>query len=438
MVNEVTAPTRKDKMASRTAATGLGIGGPSGPHEQPGIRQTDRRESWIPYPTLPDSGETEGTMDYADFTRLCQEDVDALFNMVNEAYASLEAANRTITALKGQNSDLEDENRRLKDQVSQRDEQADDLIDERDRLQRTVINLATQVGSTPSREASAALPEKSVKLPNPPVLTDGKDPEFEDWESRIRNKLRANADHYDTEALRIAYVENRVGGKAAKHLRPRLRASAINPYTTAEEMLKHLETIFQDANREANAKREFRKLNMRATDKFQDFLTNFLHLAGEAQIPAVMYKDELYQRITWKLQEMTIKESMDNDIDFDAYNAVCTKLADHLSVINESRNQVRQGSRSNAFPPGNTGASTSRTETRKREGTPTSGTAFTSRTKAESLPPEKRELFQSGKCFYCRLSGHIAMNCPRKKKEGTLKGIELKEENEVEPLNSQP
>ena len=99
MVNEVTAPTRKDKMASRTAATGLGMGGPSDPHEQPGIRQTDRRESWIPYPTLPDSGETEGTMDYADFTRLCQEDADALFNMVNEAYASLEAANRQITTL---------------------------------------------------------------------------------------------------------------------------------------------------------------------------------------------------------------------------------------------------------------------------------------------------------------------------------------------------
>jgi hypothetical protein len=54
-------------------------------------------------------------------------------------------------------------------------------------------------------------------------------------------------------------------------------------------MLKHLEKISQDANKEANAKREFRKLNMRATDKFQDFLTNFLHLAGEAQIPATMY-----------------------------------------------------------------------------------------------------------------------------------------------------
>ena len=442
MVNEVTAPTRKDKMASRTAATGLGMGDPS-----------DRRESWIPYPTLPDSGETEGTMDYADFTRLCQEDVDALFNMVNEAYASLEAANRQITTLESQNttlksqnttlgsqnSDLEVENRRLKDQVSQQEEQVDELIDERDRLQRTVINLAAEVGGTPSRGASVALPEKSVKLPNPPVLTDGKDPEFEDWDSRMRNKLKANADHYNTEALRIAYVENRVGGKAAKHLRPRLRASAVNPYTTAEEMLKHLETIFQDANKEANAKREFRKLNMRATDKFQDFLTDFLHLAGEAQIPATMYKDELYQRVTWKLQEMTIKESMDSDINFDVYTAVCTKLADHLSVINESRNQGRLTSKSNTFTSRNIGASMSRTETRKREGTSTFDTVFASRAKAlESLPPEKRELFHSGKCYYCRLPGHIARDCPRKRKNGTLKEIEPKEESEGESLNFQP
>ena len=176
MVNEVTAPTRKDKMASRTAATGLGMGGPSGPHERPGIRQTDRRESWIPYPGFrrdshppgvnagqggydslgPRLGETEGTMDYADFTRPCQEDVDALFNMDNEAYASCEAANRQITTLESQNmtlrsqntknSGLEDLNRRLKDQVSQQEEQVDELIDERDRLQRTVINLSCRGG----------------------------------------------------------------------------------------------------------------------------------------------------------------------------------------------------------------------------------------------------------------------------------------------------
>ncbi|KAN0069481.1 hypothetical protein V8E54_012496 [Elaphomyces granulatus] len=144
-----------------------------------------------------------------------KEDVDALFEMVNEAYKSFEAAKRTIRDLRSQISDLEDENQRLKDEVGHREEQADDLIDERDCLQRTVIHLAAaQVGITPSREAPT---EKSLKLLNPPVT------EFEDWESRIRSNLKANEDHYNTEALRIAYVENRVGGKAAKHLRPRLR-----------------------------------------------------------------------------------------------------------------------------------------------------------------------------------------------------------------------
>ena len=43
--------------------------------------------------------------------------------------------------------------------------------------------------------------------------------------------------------------------------------------------------------------------------------------------------------MTWKLQEMTVKEWMNNDLDFDAFVAICTKLADHLLVSNESRNQ---------------------------------------------------------------------------------------------------
>ena len=100
---------------------------------------------------MSDAGETAETMDSAEFIRRCQEDVDALFEMVNDAYKSFEIAKRTITDLRSQISDLEDENQRLKDEVGHREEQANDLIDERDRLQRTVIHLAAaQVGITPS------------------------------------------------------------------------------------------------------------------------------------------------------------------------------------------------------------------------------------------------------------------------------------------------
>ena len=72
-------------MASETAAT-VPRTGEAGPHKQPRTGETNRRESWIPYPILPDAGKPAGIMDYAEFTRRCQEDVDALFNMFSEMY----------------------------------------------------------------------------------------------------------------------------------------------------------------------------------------------------------------------------------------------------------------------------------------------------------------------------------------------------------------
>lgn len=54
----------------------------------------------------------------------------------------------------------------------------------------------------------------SVKLPDPPLLTDGKDPKFEDWLVQMKSKLKANADHYNDESLRMAYVQSRLGRKS--------------------------------------------------------------------------------------------------------------------------------------------------------------------------------------------------------------------------------
>jgi hypothetical protein len=150
-----------------------------------------------------------------------------------------------------------------------------------------------------------------------------------------------------------------------------------------------------------------------------------------------MYKDELYQRMTWKLQEMTVKEWMNSDLDFDAFIAICTKLADHLLVINESRNQSRRSCLDTSTPGATkeSEASTSRTEERKCKGTLTSGTVSAFRATVKGLPPEKRELFRSGKCFSCRLPGHLSWDCPQKIKEATVKRIESNEENgDKEPL----
>lgn len=78
---------------------------------------------------------------------------------------------------------------------------------------------------------------RSAKLPDPPMLTDGNDPAFENWLSKMEGKLEANKDHFETEAMRMAYIESRTGGNAAKHLGPRLRATALDRFTTGHEML---------------------------------------------------------------------------------------------------------------------------------------------------------------------------------------------------------
>ena len=53
-----------------------------------------------------------------------------------------------------------------------------------------------------------------------------------DWLSRIKNKLRENADHYLTKSMKLAYVKGLIGGEAAKHISPQLRDDAIDPYST--------------------------------------------------------------------------------------------------------------------------------------------------------------------------------------------------------------
>ena len=60
------------------------------------------------------------------------------------------------------------------------------------------------------------------------------------WESKMAKKLVANADHYNTEALLMAYLDSRMDGKAYKHLAARSRIDTRKLFATAEEMFKIL------------------------------------------------------------------------------------------------------------------------------------------------------------------------------------------------------
>lgn len=54
--------------------------------------------------------------------------------------------------------------------------------------------------------AGARPSNKLAKIPDPLLLTDGKEPWFEDWLLLMTQKLEANHDHYDSPQLCHAYV----------------------------------------------------------------------------------------------------------------------------------------------------------------------------------------------------------------------------------------
>ena len=109
---------------------------------------------------------------------------------------------------------------------------------------------------------------------------DGKEPTFESWKLQIRGKLRVNADHFQSDEARMAYVFGRTSGDAQKHLRPQYKEESVDPFLSDKEMIDHLASIYEDPHKVQNARLNYWSLMMKPIETFADFHTRFLHLAG--------------------------------------------------------------------------------------------------------------------------------------------------------------
>jgi hypothetical protein len=68
-----------------------------------------------------------------------------------------------------------------------------------------------------------ALSEKerwSPKQPDPPLLSDGKDPTYTSWSILVQAKLQDNDDHFPSENSKLTYVYSCTTGAAQAHLEP--------------------------------------------------------------------------------------------------------------------------------------------------------------------------------------------------------------------------
>lgn len=66
-----------------------------------------------------------------------------------------------------------------------------------------------------------------MKFPNPPILTNGKNPNIDNWLVQMHGKLKANVDHMSINQQQMVYVQSQVRGLAMKHLQPQLHADTV-------------------------------------------------------------------------------------------------------------------------------------------------------------------------------------------------------------------
>ena len=88
---------------------------------------------------------------------------------------------------------------------------------------------------------------------------------FFNWLSRIKNKLRKNADYYPIKSIKLAYIKGLIRGKATKHISLQLRDNTIDLYITIQDLFEHLTSTYKNPNRVFIAKNKFRKLFIKST-----------------------------------------------------------------------------------------------------------------------------------------------------------------------------
>ena len=142
----------------------------------------------------------------------------------------------------------------------------------RERMQPRMMPPISSIYEMPESE-----PQIHPRLPKEKKSVKTKDPlafnrinlDIDNWIEKMQQKLSTNADWWNTNKLKITYVDNLTENPAAKHLIARLRDNAPNQFTMAKEMFTVLQMAYGNINKEYTARVKFQELQM--TTDFSSF-----------------------------------------------------------------------------------------------------------------------------------------------------------------------
>ena len=253
--------------------------------------------------------------------------IDKQSRKLEKKFANYKKANETYVI---DNMQLKAENDDLKNQLANLAKQLKNARLNNHPIQPSLPPLLASDGSDDNSKQSKKT--KSTKLLDPPILTDVHAAGFDInvWKSKIVKKLTANADHYPTEALCMAYVNSCVDEKVYKYLTTRLRIGARKPFATTKEMFEVLQKVYSDVNRAHTAMNKFWDLKM--TKDFNSFWAKFQVLASELDHNKATLISKLKYKLTPSLSQ-AMADSVSRLKDIHEYAQQCQLAYQNLKDI---------------------------------------------------------------------------------------------------------
>jgi hypothetical protein len=276
----------------------------------------------------------------------------------------------------------------------------------REAASRSATPAEPQWNATEGRQPSIGLesaltqadkpPQRSVKVPDPPELTDGKSPKYQNWLLQMKNKLRANHDHYPDEAAKVAYIYGRTKDDASNLLYPHLQEEESS--LTVKEAFDILDIAFVNPHREIRARDEYRSLLMK-NSAFQEFYTKFLHLANEAKVPQEQRMDDMMYKLSYDLQRMLLPQRTHIKTLADLVST-CQLVDSESKALDARVNRRREVNKDKSKDIAKDNAKKDAIKDKKIPA------------KYEKDDSAKAALRKEGKCFKCQQAGHRANECP--------------------------
>ena len=211
-------------------------------------------------------------------------------------------------------------------------------------------------------------------------------------------------------------------GDAASHLEPDMENDT---FSTPDDVYNLLESIYSDPDRELNAREEYRSLIMGRLE-FSEFITKFRQLANRANIHESNWKDDLFVKITYDVQQsLMLMRSMIGS--FEDLVRQCRFRDIGMRRLNERRDNVNRGGRGGRQRGGSSRPSNS------------SSTQPAKPSTSDRLPDtphltteERNEYLKENRCFRYGKTGYRSRVCPDKSKESASVAVEM-DDTQVRP-----